>query len=101
MSALAMFALAYGKADTGWRLGNVVLQTEARTTVIDGALAVVVLIGVVLNAAAVWRWADPVALALVLYGRRESHHAWREASVIEPARSPLQFGGNERHLERE
>ncbi len=45
----AMFALAGGKRDTGRRLGNPVLQTEARVTLIDGALAAAVLVGVVLT----------------------------------------------------
>ena len=77
-----MFALARGKADTGRRLDNLVLRTEARITVIDGALATVILIGVVLNAALRWWWADPVAaLVLVVYGSREALHAWRESRV--------------------
>ena len=49
-----MFALAAGKLDTGRRLGNAVLQTESRVTVIDGVLAAAVLLGVILNAAARW-----------------------------------------------
>ena len=82
LTALAMFALARGKADTGRRLDNLVLRTEARITVIDGALATVILIGVVLNAALRWWWADPVAaLVLVFYGSREALHAWRESRV--------------------
>lgn len=56
------------------------LRTEARITLVDGALATTVLIGVALNAAAGWWWADPVAaLVLVLYGGREARHAWQEA----------------------
>ena len=83
LTAVAMFALAYGKADTGHRLDNPVLRTEARITVIDGALAVAVLIGVVLNAAAGWWWADPVAaLVLIVYGGREARHAWHEAAAM-------------------
>jgi divalent metal cation (Fe/Co/Zn/Cd) transporter len=75
-----MFALAYGKANTGRRLENVVLRTEARITVIDEALATAVLVGVLLNAAAGLCWADPVApLVLVFYGGRETIHAWRVA----------------------
>jgi hypothetical protein len=46
-----MFALAAGKRATGRALGNRVLQTEARVTVIDGLLATAVLIGLILNAA--------------------------------------------------
>ncbi len=79
-TAVAMFALARGKADTGQRLNNPVLRTEARITIIDGGLATAVLIGVVLNASVGWWWADPVAaLVLVAYGIREAHRAWGEA----------------------
>jgi divalent metal cation (Fe/Co/Zn/Cd) transporter len=81
-----MFALAYGKADTGRKLNNRVLQTEARITVIDGALAAAILIGVLLNAAAGWWWADPLAaLVLVFYGAREARHAWHESRQPEHA----------------
>jgi len=81
VTVLAMFALAVGKRDTGNRLGNVVLQTESRVTVIDGALAAAVLAGVLLNAAAGWWWADPLsALVILVYGLREARHAWVEAS---------------------
>jgi hypothetical protein len=58
ITVLAMLALAAGKRETGRRLGNPVLQTESRVTLIDGALAAAVLAGVVLNAAAGWWWAD-------------------------------------------
>jgi divalent metal cation (Fe/Co/Zn/Cd) transporter len=82
VTAVAMFALAAGKADTGRRLDNRVLRTEARITVIDGSLATVVLVGVVLNAALGWWWADPAAaLVLVVYGGREALHAWRETAA--------------------
>ena len=80
-TALVMFGLARGKADTGRRLSNPVLRTEARITVIDGALATIILIGVLLNTAFSWWWADPVAaLVLVIYATREAHHAWSEAA---------------------
>jgi divalent metal cation (Fe/Co/Zn/Cd) transporter len=86
-TAAVMFLLASGKAVTGRQLGNRVLRTEARITLVDGALAVAVLTGVVLNAAVGWWWADPVsALALVAYGLRESRHAWTEA---QPASEPV------------
>ena len=84
VTAAVMFALAYGKADTGRRLGNPVLRTEARITLIDGALACAVLTGVLLNAAFGWWWADPAAaLVLVIYGVREARHAWHEADLLE------------------
>ena len=72
VTAAAMFALAAGKARTGRALGNPVLQTEGRVTMIDGILATAVLLGLVLNAALGWWWADPAAgYVLVFYAARE------------------------------
>jgi len=72
VTAAVMFTLAAGKARTGRALGNPVLQTEGRVTVIDGILAVAVLFGLVFNAAAGWWWADPAAgYVLVYYAARE------------------------------
>ena len=72
VTAAVMFALAVGKARTGAALDNPVLRTEGRVTAIDGILAIAVLLGLVLNAAAGWWWADPVAgFVLVYYAARE------------------------------
>jgi len=72
VTALAMFALAAGKAHTGKALANPVLRAEGRVTLIDGLLAVAVLTGLALNATLGWWWADPVAgYALVFYAGRE------------------------------
>jgi len=74
-----MFALAAGKDRTGKALGNRVLATEARVTVIDGLLAAAILIGLVLNAALGWWWADPAAaFVIVYYGLREGWHSLHE-----------------------
>jgi divalent metal cation (Fe/Co/Zn/Cd) transporter len=73
-SAAVMFALAAGKAKTGAALDNPVLRTEGRVTTIDAVLATAVLLGLVLNAALGWWWADPAAgYVLVYYGAREAH----------------------------
>jgi len=80
VTVITMFVLAAGKRATGRRLGNVVLLAEARVTVIDGALAAAILLGVALNAAFGWWWADPLsALVILVYGVREARHAWGEA----------------------
>jgi divalent metal cation (Fe/Co/Zn/Cd) transporter len=72
VTAAVMFALAAGKARTGEALGNPVLRTEGRVTLIDGLLAAAVLLGLLLNAAAGWWWADPSAgFVLVYYALRE------------------------------
>jgi divalent metal cation (Fe/Co/Zn/Cd) transporter len=73
VTAAAMFALAVGKAGTGRALGNHVLITEARVTLVDGILALAVLAGLALNAAAGLWWADPLAaLVIVFYALREA-----------------------------
>jgi len=73
VTALAMFALAAGKARTGRQLQNPVLMTEGRVTLVDGLLAVAVLAGLALNAAAGLWWADPLAaLIIVFYAAREA-----------------------------
>jgi divalent metal cation (Fe/Co/Zn/Cd) transporter len=72
ITAVAMFALAAGKAQTGAALENPVLSTEGRVTLIDGLLAVAVLLGLLLNSLVGWWWADPVAgYVLVFYALRE------------------------------
>lgn len=49
-------------------------------TVIDRLLASAVLVGLILNAAAGFWWADPAAaFVIVYYGVREGRHALREA----------------------
>jgi divalent metal cation (Fe/Co/Zn/Cd) transporter len=72
VTAAVMFALASGKARTGRALDNPMLRTEGRVTMIDGILAVAVLLGLVLNAEIGWWWADPAAgYVLVYYAARE------------------------------
>jgi divalent metal cation (Fe/Co/Zn/Cd) transporter len=72
LTAIAMFGLAAGKARTGKALDNPVLRTEGRVTTTDGILAVAVLVGLLLNAAIGWWWADPAAgYVLVFYAGRE------------------------------
>ena len=78
VTCVIMLLLAWGKLTTGRQLGNPVLTTEARVTVIDAALAAAVLVGVGLNALAGWWWADPLAgLVIVYYGVTEGRAAWK------------------------
>ena len=81
-TAAAMFALAAGKARTGRALGNPVLRTEGRVTMIDGILATAVLAGLTLNAAAGWWWADPAAgYVLAYYAAREVREIFLSAGA--------------------
>lgn len=79
VTAVVMFGLAFGKAKTGSALNNPVLQAEGRITMIDGILATSVLAGLVLNAAAGWWWADPLAgYVLLYYAVREAASSLRQ-----------------------
>ena len=83
LTCIVMLALAAAKRRTGRELRNRVLLTESRVTLVDAALAAAVLAGLVLNAAAGWWWADPLAgFVLVVYGIREGRAALRSASTI-------------------
>ncbi len=79
-TAVVMFLLARGKSRVGAALDNAVLVAEGRVTLIDAVLATAVLIGLVLNAALSWWWADPLAgLVIVIYGVKEGLGALRHA----------------------
>lgn len=84
LTAVAMFALASGKAQVGATLNNPVLKAEGRVTMIDGILATAVLAGLVLNTFVGWWWADPVTGYVILYyALREAHASLRHFEVDE------------------
>jgi divalent metal cation (Fe/Co/Zn/Cd) transporter len=74
LTALVMFALALWKHRIAGRLGSTPLRSEAMMTMLDGALSTATMIGLALNAALGWWWADPLA-ALVVAGAA-GHEAW-------------------------
>ena len=56
------------------------LRTEGRVTLVDGILALAVLAGLALNAAAGLWWADPLAaLVIVFYALREAREIFLPA----------------------
>jgi divalent metal cation (Fe/Co/Zn/Cd) transporter len=78
LTCVVMVGLAAGKGRTGRALGNRVLTTESRVTLVDACLAGAVLVGLVLRAALGWWWADPLAgFVIVFYGVKEGRAAWR------------------------
>jgi divalent metal cation (Fe/Co/Zn/Cd) transporter len=82
LTVAVMLLLAAGKHITGRQLGNPVLMTEARVTLVDAYLAAAVLVGVGLNGALGWWWADPVSgLVIVYYGFREAREASQHANL--------------------
>ena len=77
---ITMLLLANAKRITGKQLDNPVLITEGKVTLIDAYLAGSVLVGLLLNAAFHWWWADLAsALIIVYYGLKEGKAAFLEA----------------------
>jgi divalent metal cation (Fe/Co/Zn/Cd) transporter len=58
ITAVVMLLLAYGKKRMGTMLNNAIVLKEAKVTVIDGLLAVSVLIGLLITKYIGWWWAD-------------------------------------------
>jgi divalent metal cation (Fe/Co/Zn/Cd) transporter len=92
-TCFVMLALAVGKLRTGTRLGSEVLTTEAKVTMVDGALAGAILVGLILNATLGWWWADIAAGGVIVgYGLHEGIHALRSCGGTRPPRGRHQHG---------
>ena len=78
VSLTVMPALAWAQIRAGRELGSQSVVSNAKQTLLCSYLSAALLIGLVLNAAFGWAWADPVA-ALVIAGfaLREGREAWR------------------------
>jgi divalent metal cation (Fe/Co/Zn/Cd) transporter len=85
-SLVVMPALTVAKRRTGRALGSATVVADSTQTLLCAYLSAVVLVGLVLNAALGWSWADPLA-ALVVAGiaAREGVEAWRGDSCCAPA----------------
>ena len=84
LTALVMFGLAISKRSIATRLDSTPLRSEATMTFLDGALSTATMLGLALNAAFGWWWADPAA-ALVVAGAaaNEARENWLEAGEAE------------------
>ncbi len=78
VSLVVMPLLTYAKRRVGRGLGSATVVADSNQTLLCTYLSAIVLLGLVLNAALGWGWADPVA-ALVVAGIavREGIQAWR------------------------
>ncbi len=81
VTAVVMFGLAVLKSRTARLLDSAPLRSEAAMTYLDGFLSTATLIGLSLNAALEWWWADPAAaLVVAVAAANEARETWREAS---------------------
>ncbi|MDW3219463.1 MAG: cation transporter [Acidimicrobiales bacterium] len=77
LSLVVMPLLATAKRRTGRRLGSVTVAADSQQTWLCTYLSAVLLVGLVLNAALGWWWADPLAgLVIAALALREGREAW-------------------------
>jgi divalent metal cation (Fe/Co/Zn/Cd) transporter len=83
IAAAVMFSLALAKRRTADRLDSAPLHSEATVTFLDGVLSTTTLIGLALNAALGWWWADPAAALIVaVAAMNEARETWSEAGEL-------------------
>jgi len=76
-SLVVMPLVSWGKLRAAREIGSRALAAEAKETLACSYLSLCLLIGLVLNAAAGWWWADPVAaLLMVPWLVREGREGW-------------------------
>jgi divalent metal cation (Fe/Co/Zn/Cd) transporter len=77
-SVVVMPLLVWAKRRTGRELGSATVVADSTQTLLCTYLSAVLLVGLVLNAAFGWSWADPIAaLVIAAVALREGVEAWR------------------------
>lgn len=97
LSVVIMPVLSYAQRRAGRELGSASAVADSKQTLICTYLSGVLLLGLVLNAALGWSWADPlVALIIAALALREGIRASRGDSCCAPTglTPPLDAGGD-------
>ncbi|MGN9777518.1 cation diffusion facilitator family transporter [Micromonospora sp. H33] len=77
-SLLVMPLLVRAKRRTGRELGSATVMADSTQTMLCTYLSAVLLVGLILNAAFGWSWADPIAaLVIAAVAVKEGVEAWR------------------------
>src|SRR5450759_1706691 len=86
---VVMPVLSFLRKRLGRSLDNSALEADGAESLFCGLLAAVLLVGLALNAAFGWWWADAVAaLVVAVFAVREGIEAWVEASPDEEGEGP-------------
>lgn len=85
LSLAIMPALSLAQRHTGRQLGSASAVADSKQTLLCAYLSGVLLVGLLLNAAFGWSWADPiVALAIAAMALKEGREAWRGDGCCAP-----------------
>lgn len=86
VSLAVMPTLSFVQRTAGRGLGSASAVADSRQTLLCTWLSAALLVGLALNAALGWWWADPVAgLAVAAVAAREARSAWRGDACCAPA----------------
>lgn len=78
VSLLVMPFLSYAQRKAGRALGSASAVADSKQTLLCTYLSAVLLVGLVVNSAFGWAWADPIAgLVIAAVALNEGRHAWR------------------------
>ena len=87
-SLLIMPVLSYGQRRTGRELGSASAVADSKQTLLCTYLSGVLLVGLAMNAAFGWSWADPIAaLVIAAVAVREGRDAWHGDTCCAPSLS--------------
>lgn len=85
LSLLIMPFLSYGQRRAGRELNSRSAVADSKQTLLCTYLSAVVLVGLVLNSAFGWSWADPIAaLVIAVVAVKEGRDAWRGDACCAP-----------------
>ena len=88
VSLLIMPVLSYGQRRTGRELGSTSAVADSKQTLLCTYLSGVLLVGLAMNAAFGWSWADPIAaLVIAAVAVREGRDAWHGDTCCAPSLS--------------
>ncbi|AZI58854.1 hypothetical protein EH165_12610 [Nakamurella antarctica] len=85
LSLLIMPWLSWGQRRAGRALGSRTAIADSKQTLLCTYLSAVLLVGLVLNSAFGWAWADPIAaLVIAVIAAKEGRNAWKGDACCAP-----------------
>lgn len=94
LSLAVMPFLSAAQRRAGRELGSASAVADSRQTLLCTYLSAVLLVGLLLNAALGWSWADPVAaLAIAAIAVKEGRDAWQGKGCCAPAAAMVDSAG--------
>ncbi len=95
LSLAVMPVLSWAQRRAGRELGSISAVADSRQTLLCTYLSAVLLVGLVLNTAFGWTWADPVAaLVIAAIAVKEGRDAWRGETCCAPLLQSAATEGN-------